>query len=176
MKTKKKIAWNEHIFNKLIHFVDKQWLLEKLKLANLTPDTDNHGKLQINHSYTLYKNMFGVMIETGYFEIRKILMKDALDLLNRFVSVHPQQKDVGFEAMQNVEGIIQTAESYSLETLNEEAVQGYVLNQELVFFEHLPFSSLIFKYKDNPENIFLLYRFYFSFLQDELFLIIEKSF
>lgn len=175
MKKQKSYPWTEHLFKQFIHLVNKDWLIEKLKDADLENTPENNGKIQINHPYTLYKDMFGVKIETGWFEIRKILMSDALKLLNNFVEIQKHRNKIKFKVIQNLDGIVQIANAFGLEKPDETAVQGYALNKELSFFETEPFSCLILKYKDKPENIFLLYRIYFAILQDELFIIIEKS-
>lgn len=165
-------SWTEELFYQAIRFADKPKLLQKIIDPGLK---DEKFQVKINHTYPLYKDLFGVPVEYGHLRLQKVLMKDALDILELFVSFERIKNRIVFFPKQNIDGIIELGIYLELEKPHRDSVQGYLINNELVKLEQEPETCIILKYKDSPENIFYIYRLSFLQYEDELFLVIEKN-
>lgn len=169
----KQLVWNKDLFDKTIRLVERDELLKKISGG---VDEDEISELELEKNYPLDKNMLGVKIEYGILRVQRCTIDEALELLDSFVIASLYKKHYEFEPIGNINKVIAITEKYKLEKPNLEAVQGYILNKELVKFIHTEDQCYIrLKYKDNPENIFYIYKFYFLTINNELFLCIEKN-
>ncbi|OHD55024.1 MAG: hypothetical protein A2014_08730 [Spirochaetes bacterium GWF1_49_6] len=167
------ILWTEEFFNNTVKKVDKEELFKRLKAE--TSEEEMH-QVELNKDYPLFKDLFGVKIEYGMLRVQRIIMEDVLKLLSSFVKVIKAGSKHRFEPINNIEGIEFIAHRFGLEHPDKVAIEGYILNKELVhYFESPEYSYIMLKYKDNPENIFYIYKFYFTTIKDGLFLVIEKN-
>lgn len=162
--------WDQELFDRLVVFTDKKKIMDKMGSMDVKDKT-----LEVNKTYALTKDLFGVKIENGTFRIVLVTPDDALNLYRDFVSVSVSSEGPVFEVKNNLEALLEVTEKYGLEKPDLSAVQGYILNNELVRFQQGDVSTLIFKYKDKPENIFYIYKFYFYRQGKNLLLIIEKN-
>ncbi len=169
----RKIAvWNEELFYQSIKFADKQALMLKIVDAE---NKEEKFQVKLNHHYPLFKDLFGVKIEYGNLRLQKILLNDALDILNTFISPVVKKNKIEFIPIVNVEGIEQLGIYLDLEKPHRDSIQGYIINGELIKIETEPQFTIIMKYKDSPDNIFYIYKLYFLEYLDELFLVVEKN-
>ncbi len=168
----KTMTWDESFFLNHWKFADKDIVMEKMK-GNVNV---NDFVIEINKLYPLYKDLFGVKIEFGSIKAVKVLIPEAMDTLTRLIQIRRKSKDeLSFEVTNNYDGMLWVAEKYELDKPEFSAIQGYILNNELIEFVSDGYDCIKIKYKDNPENIFYIYKFYFSMIDNELYLIIEKN-
>ncbi len=167
-----KPAWNEEIFIKNWKFADLMIIMKKI----MEKDSQDKIKLEINKHYPIYKDLFGVKIESGNILIKKSNIDEAIELLNLFIEIKQKSKNKFiFLPLNNFNGVVQIAEKLGLEKPEFSAVQGYILNNELVNFIREEQDFIKLKFKDNPENIFYIYKLYFFQYKNDLFLVIEKN-
>ena len=167
-----KLKWDENFLLNHWKFADKDTVLERMKGQEKAEDFH----FEINKQYPLYKDLFGVQIEFGSIRAVKIIITDAMETLDRLVEIIKMKEGLNFNVINDLDGMTWVAEKYQLEKPDVSAIQGYVLNNELIEFVNGDgYDFIKMKYKDSPENIFYIYKFYFSLIDNELFLIIEKN-
>jgi hypothetical protein len=167
------LLWTEEIFNKTVKQIDKDELFKRLKAE--TSEEEMH-QVELNKDYPLFKDLFGVKIEYSSLRVQRIIIEDVLKLLSSFVKLYKAGSHYRYDAINNIEGIEFIAHRFGLEHPDAKAIEGYIMNKELVhFFESPEYSYIMLKYKDNPENIFYVYKFYFTTIKEGLFLVIEKN-
>ena len=167
------LVWTEEIFNSAIKQIDKDVLFKRLKTE--TSEEEFH-QVELNREYSLFKDLFGVKIEYGSLRVQRIIMEDVLTLFSHFLELKKDGLKYKFVPINKIEGIEFAAHRFGLEKPDPVAIEGYILNKELVHcIEDADYNFLMLKYKDNPENIFYIYKFYFTTIKDGLFMIIEKN-
>ncbi len=172
MDRKVGIPWTEELFYELITFVDKNALARKMK----DPEKqDEATPIKVNEIYPLYKDLFGVKIQYGHLRIQKILLSDALDILNSFALLTKERDTYVVSPIVNIDAINELGVYLELERPDLESIQGYITNGELVNIKQDVKFVIQLKYKDSPDNIFYIYKIYFLQYLDELFLVIEKN-
>lgn len=170
---KKTLEWNEGLFNDLIIKINRETLFNRIKES--IESEDELEELELNKDYPLSKDLFGVKIESGLLRITKFIIKDAVDMLDLLVELTSDKRGYHFNPIQDIGHVVVMTRRLGLELPDVDAVQGYILNNELVGFTHEPFSFIQLKFKDDPENIFYIYKLYFVEINHELFLVIEKN-
>ena len=164
------LYWDKELFLKEIRFEEPAKILEKIT------GQDKKGKtIEINKQYLLYKDLFGVQIESGSLRIIPVSLEDSLKFLNDFTAVHKKGPNLRFEIRNNIEALQYWLEWFSLEKPDLTAISGYLLNNELIRLSDSGPTTLSIKYKDKPENIFFIYKISFFAQKDHLFIILEKN-
>lgn len=168
------LVWTEELFYKNFRFITKEDLFKRLTTFSAGEEIN---EIEVDKTYPLFRDLFGVKIEFGFLKVCKIIIRDILEILNRFVDIYPQGKGYTFQPKAELSGLIQLTQKWNMETPDEEAIQGYILNKELVQIveDKYGYTYIRFKYKDNPENIFYIYKFFFFQFKDEIYLIIERN-
>ncbi|OHD54594.1 MAG: hypothetical protein A2Y33_04290 [Spirochaetes bacterium GWF1_51_8] len=167
------IAWTEEIFLSVNKQIDKDVLFKRLKEE--TSEEEIH-QVELNKEYSLFKDLFGVKIEYGSLRVQRIIMEDVLTLLSSFLEIKKSGGKYRYIPINSIEGIDFAAHRFGLEKPDPQAIEGYILNKELVhYIEDKDYNYLMLKYKDNPENIFYIYKFYFTTIKEGLFMVIEKN-
>lgn len=168
---KKKENWNQDLFKSNWLRADNNSVIERIKGNEL----QENFKLETNKTYTLFQNLFGVKIESGSIRLMKVSQDIAVDILNFFIGIEVKKGRMEYKPYNEFERVKKAAEKFGLEKPDLQSVQGYLLNNEFVQVFREEFDEIRLKYKDKPENIFYLYRLYFTEFRDQLFLVIEKD-
>lgn len=169
----KPVKWTEELFMNVYKFIDKKILFNRVQ-ESLETD-EELIELELNKDYVLSQDLFGVKIENGLLRIQKIILDDVLEMLNELVQIRKYREEYQFHPIQNPEMVVVMTRRLGLELPDLDAIQGYIINHELVNFITRDYYVLQMKYKDNPENIFYIYKLYFMHNKNELFLVIEKN-
>jgi len=167
----KVIPWTEEYFRTLIKLADE------VKLLNTIRGTEKEKpfRIELGAKYPLEKDLFGVKIESGNISIQKIIMKDILSMMDNFLEIRKIGSGFDLIIKTDLTEMVMLTKKYKLELPNLDVIQGYILNHELINLVRGEHDYLQFKYKDSPENIFYLYKFYFTRIRKELYLVIEKN-
>ncbi len=166
-----KTSWNEDIFNKLIHLATIEQVVNKIKGEDEIEVIIGEDKI-----YSLYKDFFGVKIEYGTVRITKINISMAIEMLSSFLEIkNIRDSSFTYSVKYNIPYLMEMASIYKLEKPKPQILKGYILNGELIQFKREAYDFLQIKYKDSPENIFYIYKFYFFKRNEELFMVIEKN-
>lgn len=169
---KKILAWNENLFYKAMRLMPESVILERIR----TSDDEHVDKIELLKPYPIYRDLFGVKIESGQISVRKIILPEALDLCSLYLVPELNGKTVSISVHTDLTEFVLTTKKYGLELPDLDTVSGYILNNELVTYYHFPdYDAIKFKYKDGPQNIFYSYYFSFSLIRDELYLVIQKE-
>jgi hypothetical protein len=169
----KLLHWSEEVFNKAIKRISKESLVNIIKEGM---DDEELKHFELGRDYPLSKNMLGVPIEYGLLRIQHIALSDAIGLARNFVKPYYHNHRYELVPFEDLDALTRVCEKFNLEKPDPSAVEGYILNHELVkFVEGKEFDYIRVKYKDDPQNIFYVYKFYFAEIDNELYLVIEKN-
>jgi hypothetical protein len=166
----KTLIWTTELFYETVRFADEVKLVELIQ----TSSGEKIRQIELGRKYPLYRMLFGVQIGSGQISIRQIIERDALALMEDFTVLRRKGKTVEPETRSDTEAMVRTAEKLGLEMPDRRVIAGYELNSELIRFLREDFDVIQFKYKDSPENIFFLYRLYFTRFHGGLYLVVEK--
>ena len=165
------LNWNEELFNLLIRFESSESLYRRLKKI-----TEIKGvEIELRKNYSLFKDLFGVKIAYGFIRVQRIVLDDALSLINRFIFPKRNGKEYVLQPLSDIKFLEETARFLGLERPDHYSVEGYLMNGELVSIENNDMTVIRLKYKDKPENIFYIYKLSFMKKGNELFLVLEKN-
>jgi hypothetical protein len=167
-------TWTEELFHKHVVFIDKSILFNRLK-ESVETGSEEFEEIELDKNYVITQDLFGVKIENGSLRISQIIMDDVLNMLNSMVEIVNVKRGVELRPIENIDTIIGLAKQWGLEEPDKEAIQGYILNKEMVRIDNTDHTTIVVKYKDNPDNIFYIYKFYFVEIDNSMYLVIEKN-
>lgn len=169
----KRLLWTEELFRKIVKPIDIDRLSRRIR--DSLGEEELPTEMDLDKNYILSQDLFGVKIENGLFRVTRCITEDAVKMFDDFVEIYESRKGLTFEVRQDFERLFDLAKRWGMELPDEGAVQGYIMNHELIHFMQGEYTVLQMKYKDNPENIFYLYKFYFTQIKEDLYLVIEKN-
>lgn len=170
--SRKAIAWTEDLFHKYVNFIDRNILFQRLKESLSGGELE---EIELDKDYIVSQDLFGVKIENGLLRIHQIIVEDALRLLNNLSALEIKRGVCRILPKEDLNAIVEITKTWGLEMPDVNAIQGYILNQELVEIDDGEYTVFRIKYKDDPENIFYIYRFYFVEIENTMYLVIEKN-
>ncbi|MGL5722409.1 MAG: hypothetical protein ACRCY4_08420 [Brevinema sp.] len=161
--------WDQKLMHQYIRFVDGAVLHQEMKDYT---DLADDATLKIEVEHPLYKKIGGVRIETGWLQLKRADLSQCLSLLNDFLI--PKALN---EPQQNLQALSSWAGLFGWSLPSAAKCAGYILNRELIRFEESPKGScLLFKFKDETVDIFLLYRIWFLVAGRNYFFLIQKTY
>lgn len=159
MNQKNEFIWTEKHLSKYNILSDKESVKDMIKNYN----GDLTG-LYVGHYYPLTKYLAGISIEIGEFIIKKIDVDFILNLLNSC------GVDAEFNVVQGIEAIKEWATLSNVELPDLDLCEGYIFNNELInIYQEDNITVLQFKYKDQAQNSFILFKLSFFRTKDSYF-------
>ncbi len=153
MNKKNKFIWTEkHLYDYKI-LSDKEAVKDMIR--NYTDSGDLIG-LYVDSYYPLTKDLAGISIEIGEFIIKKINIDYILNLLNSCGA------DAEFNVVQDFDAVKEWAIISNVEQPDLDLCEGYIFNNELInFYKEDNIMVLQFKYKDQAQSSFILFKLSF---------------
>ncbi|MGL5254686.1 MAG: hypothetical protein ACRC9L_06825 [Brevinema sp.] len=162
-------VWDQNLMHQYIRFVDGDILHQEMREYT---DIAESPSLKLDMEHPIYKKIGGVRIETGWLQLKKANLDQCISLLNDFVAPTAFK-----EPQQNLQALLSWAAMFGWSTPSANKCAGYILNRELIRFEESPKGScVLFKFKDDVVDIFLLYRVWFLVAGQNYFFLIQKTY
>jgi len=188
----KKYFIDNNLFEDIFKLADPNYIIDRIKETEGESFEIEEGKI-----YTIYKNFFGVKIESGNIKLIKVVLSQIYDIISYFYIIkkgkkskkeknensknaqkdnkeNKKENNYIFLPKNNKDNILEFIKNYNLENIDFNVIKGYELNNEIVRIKKNGLTCIYLKYKDNPNNIFYLYQIYFTKYKEEYYLVIEK--